>query len=122
MGARPVKGLLLIGLAGVALAVVAKNASAAPVSNDRVPDGWTPPPGAVTVDVPGSSNLGFPVRGASWHANGQDVVLWWDPTDPRTFMAAQTVRAANGNLIATILAMGSTENSKALAAGLVGLS
>lgn len=97
-----VKAILFVGLGAAGLALLAGTSHAASPVN-AVPAGWEPPPEAVTVNVPAQGALKFPVRGATWKANGQDVVLWWDPT------------TAGGPLaLPAILAIGDTSNSQVL--------
>lgn len=109
---RTVIALMAIA-ATVGLVALASKHDGPPPSG--VPLGWEPPVGSVLVSVPPSATLNFPVRGASWKANGQDVVLWWDPTDPQTFLAMQSLgKLPNGNENVAMLARGTTANSLVL--------
>ena len=105
---------VILGLGVLVVLAANKAASAATPTPSQVPNGWEPPANSTQVQVP-STTLGFPVRGASWQANGQEIVLWWDPTDPQTFLAMQLGTGATGNKIPAVLAMGSTAHSLALA-------
>ena len=106
--------LIALAVAGTAIVIANAKSASASTGAPRVPAGWEPPADATVVSVP-SNTLGFPVRGASWKANGQEVVLWWDPTDPETFLAMQLGTAPNGNKVPAVLAMGATPNSTKLA-------
>lgn len=111
---KPVTAFIAAGVLGL-IALAGTQSAHGAESGDRVPAGWEPPPGATVVSVPQGGSLSFPVRGASWKANGQELVLWWDPTDPETFLAMQSVgRLPNGNENVAMLAMGKTANSKKL--------
>lgn len=113
--------VLLVGGVGLGAYLLLTRSASASSAGSSVPPGWTPPPGAIVVNLaPSATPVGVPLTLASWPAaagqpQGNFVVIW-NTAEPGTFVALFYARLSNGNVSSTpaVMAKGSTAASQTI--------
>lgn len=136
MGA--LKVVLIAGAVGGVAYLLLKNANAASASPSpqplpgnvpSVPPGWTPPTGAIVVQlVPSATPLNVPLALASWPADpGQPAgtyIVIWNTAVPTTFAALFYAMQADGTpaKVPAVMAMGTDDASAKLVSSIAMIS